>query len=77
VAKILVIVVGLLVAYWLLKRYSKSLSGGDDQAPPGGSEDMVRCVKCGLHLPKSESIVVKSEHFCSSEHARERERNGE
>lgn len=71
-AKILVIVLGLFIAYWLLKRYFKGLAGGDERPPGGRDEDMVQCVHCGLHLPKSESIAVESEHFFSPEHARKR-----
>jgi uncharacterized protein len=75
VTKILVIVLGLFIAYWLLKRYLKGASRREGESRSGGSEDMVRCVQCGLHLPRSESIAVKSEYFCCAEHARERQRS--
>ncbi len=31
-------------------------------------EDMVRCVHCGVHLPKSESILSGGNFFCCAEH---------
>jgi uncharacterized protein len=29
---------------------------------------MVRCAQCGVHLPKSESILVGGNFFCCAEH---------
>ncbi len=37
--------------------------------PDDGSERMVRCAQCGIHLPQSESIAgAGAERFCSAEH---------
>lgn len=54
------------VVYWILRSYRK-------QTPPGPSphktaEEMVRCVRCGVHLPKSESILANGEYFCCDAH---------
>lgn len=38
------------------------------KAPPL-AEPMVRCAACGVHAPKSDSIVVGQQHFCCAEHA--------
>lgn len=70
-AKILVIVLGLLLAYWLLKRYRKGLSRREERPQGGSGEDMVRCSRCGLHLPRSESVVSDSDFFCCAEHERQ------
>jgi uncharacterized protein len=32
---------------------------------------MVRCVQCGVHLPKSESILAGGNYYCSDAHRRE------
>ena len=34
------------------------------------AEPMVRCAVCGVHAPKSDSVVVGAQAFCSVEHAR-------
>jgi uncharacterized protein len=63
-----------------------AMRGGARPAPPPGAagggryepvreprqlaEPMVRCAVCGVHAPKSESIVVGGHAFCSAEHAR-------
>jgi uncharacterized protein len=33
-------------------------------------EPMVRCAECGVHAPRSESVAMGSQSFCSHEHAR-------
>jgi uncharacterized protein len=32
-------------------------------------EPMIRCVECGVHAPKSDSVTVGGEAFCGHEHA--------
>jgi len=56
-------------AWWLLKRYVRSLHQ-DAPPPPAVAEDMVRCAHCGVHLPRSESLALDGKLFCSEEHSR-------
>lgn len=39
------------------------------QAQPQLPEPMIRCAECGVHAPKSDSIVVAGQPFCSAAHA--------
>lgn len=39
------------------------------QAQPQLAEPMFRCVECGVHAPKSDSVVVGGQLFCSVAHA--------
>lgn len=61
------------VVYILLNSYRHRASGGKSpekaEYPPRG-EDMVRCVHCGVHLPKSESILAGGKYYCSDAHLR-------
>ena len=41
-------------------------SHGVDQ--PRVAEDMVRCVQCGVHLPRSEAIMAGGKFYCSEAH---------
>ncbi|CAB3763584.1 PP0621 family protein [Paraburkholderia humisilvae] len=41
-------------------------AGANRQLP----EPMIRCVECGVHAPKSDSVMLGGQPFCSSEHAR-------
>jgi len=68
-AKFIFLVLGLLLAYWILKSYRRKI---DRKEPPpaGGEEDMVRCAQCGVHLPRSESLAADGKSFCGVEHQR-------
>jgi uncharacterized protein len=63
--KLLLIIAVIALAYWILKSYGRSLSGS---RPASAGEDMVRCVQCGVHLPKSESVLAQGNFFCSDAH---------
>ena len=32
------------------------------------AEDMVKCVTCAVHLPRSEAFLVKGKFYCSQTH---------
>jgi len=34
------------------------------------AESMVRCAHCGIHLPRSEALMLGGDTWCSQEHAR-------
>lgn len=42
---------------------------GHAQARPQLAEPMIRCAECGVHAPKSDSVVVAGQPFCSAAHA--------
>jgi uncharacterized protein len=63
-SRLLLLIAIAAVVYLLLKSYRKP---PPVQGRPG-AEDMVRCVQCGVHLPKSESILSGGNFFCSIEH---------
>lgn len=52
------------VVYLLIKSYRKNVPQQDKAV----AEDMVRCAHCGVHLPKSESILAGGNFFCGAEH---------
>lgn len=39
-------------------------------ARDGKAEAMVRCAHCGIHLPRSEALLMQGRTWCSPEHAR-------
>ncbi|NKJ48793.1 deaminase [Burkholderia sp. SG-MS1] len=43
--------------------------GAHPSAAPQLAEPMIRCVECGVHAPKSDSVVVAGQPFCSAAHA--------
>jgi uncharacterized protein len=63
--KLLIIIAVIALVFWLLKGYGRSISR---QGSSAMGEDMVRCAQCGVHLPKSESLIVQGAFFCSDAH---------
>ena len=51
--------------------HAPGAAGAGARAPnePRLAEPMVLCSDCGVHTPKSDSIVVAGQHFCCAEHA--------
>lgn len=65
------------LVYWLIKARSSEETEdthendkGDteEKVSPKALEEMVRCVHCGVHLPRSESVTSQGDFFCSNEH---------
>ncbi len=59
------------VIYLLIKSFRKNTP----PASPTITEDMVRCLQCGVHVPKGESVQVDGQNFCCAAH-RDAYRNG-
>ena len=58
----------IIVIYLLLRSFGKQTPKQD---APSVAEEMVRCTQCGVHLPKSESILAGGSYYCSDEYRRE------
>ena len=69
-AKIILVVLGLLFVYWILKSYRRRVDRAGEGAPPADTENMVPCARCGVHLPRSESVTTQGRFYCSPEHQR-------
>ena len=68
--KLLLVVIGLFIAYWLLKSYKKKVERRNGEASEARDEDMVRCAQCGIHLPRGESLTTEGAFYCSADHRR-------
>lgn len=66
--KLLFLVLLALAVVLIVKKGARPLP---PKEPKGEVEDMVRCARCGVHLPRSESILSGGEFYCSEEHRRE------
>lgn len=51
--------------------FASSSPGPSKRPPPQLEEDMVRCARCGVHVPKSEAVPFKDQWFCSDRHLQE------
>lgn len=84
--QLLLLILFVLAGRWLVKSLranethgsarSEAARGGDaargarSAKTPSLAEPVVRCAACGVHAPKSESVVVGQQYFCCAEHAR-------
>ena len=67
---LLLLAIIVLAGFWLAKRYG-GRSARSETAASRPEEDMVRCAQCGVHLPRSESLVTRDHYYCSAEHQRQ------
>jgi uncharacterized protein len=67
-SRLLFLLAVIVVVYLLLRSYRRQELKQDVSS---SAEDMVRCVQCGVHLPKSESILAGGHFYCSDAHRRE------
>ena len=65
--KLILLALGAWLVYRLVKSSGRRIKQEDAPKPETG-EDMVRCAHCGVHLPRSESIVSHGVSFCTNEH---------
>jgi len=63
-SRLLLLIAIAAVVYLLVKSYRKDVPRQDKSV----AEDMVRCAHCGVHLPKSESIMAGGQFFCGVAH---------
>jgi len=62
--KFLLVVGVVALVLWLMFGRKRS----KPRTPPGASQPMVRCAHCGVHLPKSEALLLGDQAFCSPAH---------
>jgi uncharacterized protein len=74
--KLVVLVLAFVAVYWLIKGYKRKIRGAAPRPSGAGGEDMVRCEQCGVHLPRSESLMSGEVFYCSAEHRRAHQKIG-
>jgi hypothetical protein len=52
-----------------IRKFMRGAARPSPRATPR-SEEMVRCVSCGLNVPKAEAVAAEGGWACSAEHAR-------
>lgn len=68
-SRLIFIFVVIVVAYLLFKSYRRQLPKQDE---PAKGQDMISCAFCGIHIPKSESLLVDGKNYCSTAHSQGR-----
>lgn len=63
-SRLLLLIAIVVVIYLLVRAFRKNAPRQDKPVV----DDMVRCVHCGVHLPKGESVQADGQFFCCAEH---------
>lgn len=69
--KYLLVAVVIVVVFFLMRSVRRKAGQERPQAPSPEGGDMVRCSRCGIHLPRNEAVGATELFFCSAEHERE------
>jgi len=69
VTKILLLCALLALAWWIWRQTQLPRVGKREESHP--AEQMVRCVRCGVNQPISESILSEGRYYCSAAHLRD------
>jgi uncharacterized protein len=67
--KLLLLALAVWLLVFILGQYRRNIDRTVGRGPE--AQDMVRCRVCGVHLPKSESVMVNGNHYCCEEHSRQ------
>ena len=69
-----VVIIGIMLIARLIahKKAARAVAQAAPRPEPKGasSESMVRCEHCGIHLPRSEAVMIGGHTWCTQEHAR-------
>ena len=69
--RFLVLVLLAVAAVWLIRRALKAPSAPQAMKKESlEQQDLVRCARCGVHLPRAEARLAGGRTYCGEEHAR-------
>ena len=67
---VLLIVLGLVYLVWRGQRIDRGAPPAPPPPPLPAPQDIVACVHCGVHGPRSEALSQGALHYCCIEHQR-------
>jgi uncharacterized protein len=69
--RFIVLVLLVVLAVWLIRRAFKASTKSESLRQRAGEVgDLVRCARCGVHLPRAEAHLAGGLTYCGEEHAR-------
>ena len=68
--RLLTLILLVVVAAWLIRRALRRAAARDAPSAKAEPQELVRCVHCGLLLPRAEAREAAGALYCSEEHAR-------
>lgn len=72
--KLLILLLVVLGGVWLYQRgRARALRGNDAARNPPKALPMVRCARCGTHVPRDDAVLGQRGSYCTNAHRRESE----
>jgi len=68
--RFIVLVILVVLAVWLIRRALRGPRQKPGLQNPPVQGDLVRCARCGVHLPRAEARQADGRLYCGEEHAR-------
>ncbi len=68
--RLLILLLIVLLAVWLVRRATRRAEPPREAPAARTSEELVRCVQCGVLLPRAEARMAAGAIYCSEEHVR-------
>ncbi|MGH8691753.1 MAG: PP0621 family protein [Burkholderiales bacterium] len=69
--RLIVLILVVVLAAWLIRRALRASRRGENPQPQAPvQQDLVRCARCGVHLPRAEAHLAAGQLYCGEEHAR-------
>jgi uncharacterized protein len=67
--RFIVLIILVVLAIWLIRRALRATRNPVQKDSPQ-QQELVRCARCGVHLPRAEAQLAGGLTFCGEEHAR-------
>lgn len=68
--RLLLLAVAIGVLIWLVRRAASDRGAAKPPPPPAEAGSLVRCARCGVHVPRQDAIQRDDLAYCGPEHAR-------
>jgi uncharacterized protein len=68
--RLVVVVILVVLAVWLIRRALRASRPDVKVKDSSVQQDLVRCARCGVHLPRGEAREAGGALYCGEEHAR-------
>ena len=68
---LVLLVIVIAVGIWRSRRRAENLQARRPETRLQPPQDMVACARCGLHLPRSEALVLEApqpRYYCCAQH---------
>jgi len=69
--KLIALILLVVLAVWLIRRALRASKPGEPVKKEASlQQDLVRCARCGVHLPRAEAHLAGGLTYCGEDHAR-------